>query len=691
MKWCLFLIGVLIGYQVFGQTAPLADADTAQFDQQNAALERLLDRSVETSGSSDALDQFYLLKCQKLDLNTASFRQLLGLPYLTTFEAQAILAYRAKVRFIKSTTELFLILDEEMASLLQDFVQTGRKKPGAALEKPAFLDDWHQGILSRRVWVEYIGRTMLESPSKAGFKNGKYLGTAPKVYNRLQAQVSENFLLSAVAEKDVGERSLTDFSSVGLQVRDIYQLKRLVIGDYHLRFGQGLALTTGRFFFKSAETVSSVKQSAAPVRLYTSSAEYNFFRGMALQLDFGTFSTIFFHSKNKIDASGSDNVFSSIDIDGLHRTASDMAKKDFVTETIYGSRVELNLYPKTHPLGFGTTLFQAAFDKRFQPENSLESYYRFVGKVITIGAMDFDFALRRVNFFGEMAYAREQKSASWLVGVKSKLRKNVKAAMLFRHYSKKYYSPHASAFAERGDDGRNETGIYFGLQAKPHTKLSLRAYYDFFRFPYISKNTVLPSSGYDLFFQASYRLSEKITLQALFQQKEKEEALSQTSAEGEKYRAMTPQRMTRLRMNFIYHASRRLKLKSRAEIKQVRKALLLENLSETGWLIYEQAEFDLWRDRFSLEARIAFFETNSYDAAIYTYENDLPLLASVTANYGCGHRLFLNFRYDLSPSAELAFRYANTFREDVEEIGSGNEAQATNSPSWYSFGVRLNY
>ncbi|ACF13955.1 conserved hypothetical protein [Chloroherpeton thalassium ATCC 35110] len=687
----LFLICVLAAWNKLGQSFAVTPSDSARHHQQNESLERLLDRSSEISETNDALEQLYLLKRQKLDLNTASFQELLSLPYLSSLEAQAILMYREKVRFIKTVSELSLILDEETAALLEDFVTTRRQKSSVEQGQPAFLNDWRQGVLSRRVWLEYIGRAMMESPSKAGFENGNYLGSEPKLYNRLQVQVSENFLFSGLAEKDIGERSLTDFSSFGFQARDIYQLNRFIIGDYHLRFGQGLALTTGRFFFKSAESVASAKQSAAPVRLYTSSAEYNFFRGAASQLSFGNFSTVLFFSKNKIDASGENDVFSSIDTDGLHRTANDLAKQDFVTETLYGTHLELIAYQKKHPLSLGATLFQARFDKRFQPENSLENYYRFAGKTITVGAMDFDFTVLQFNFFGEIAYAREQKAASWLVGIKGKLRENVKAAVLFRDYSKKYYSPHASAFAERGDDARNETGIYFGLQAKPHEKLWLRAYYDFFRFPYLSSNTTLPSSGYDLLFSASYRLSEKITLGALFQQKEKEEALNQTDAQGDTYRAMTPQSMARCRIDCIYHVSRRLTLKSRAEVKQVQKAWLLETLTENGWLIYEQAELDLWRDRFSLQARFAFFETDSYDAAIYAYENDLPLLASVTAHYGSGSRFFLNLRYEISQHAELAFRYANTFREDVQEIGSGNETQATNAPSWYSFGIRLNY
>lgn len=245
-------------------------------------LDRLLDLSSEQSGNSEMLEQFNLLRLQKINLNTAGFSSLLSIPFLTAPDVERILAYRKEKNGFKSVVELRKLIDEDTYELIEDFLTVGRIKT-ENLSQPSLLDDIERGVLWQRVKFDYIGRTLVESPLRVGFTNGAYQGSAPRIYNRIQGVVSDNLLLSALAEKDVGERSLFDFTSLTLGVRDFYNLKSLVIGDFNLSFGQGLAVQSGRAFFKSPEAVVSVKQSQRQVRPYTSTAEQNFFRAYAFR------------------------------------------------------------------------------------------------------------------------------------------------------------------------------------------------------------------------------------------------------------------------------------------------------------------------------------------------------------------------------------------------------------------------
>jgi len=63
-------------------------------------LDRLLDLSSEQSGNSEMLEQFNLLRLQKINLNTAGFSSLLSIPFLTAPDVERILAYRKEKKRI---------------------------------------------------------------------------------------------------------------------------------------------------------------------------------------------------------------------------------------------------------------------------------------------------------------------------------------------------------------------------------------------------------------------------------------------------------------------------------------------------------------------------------------------------------------------------------------------------------------
>ncbi|MFN3385545.1 MAG: ComEA family DNA-binding protein, partial [Candidatus Thermochlorobacter sp.] len=278
MKWLLCMMLSLLFYKLglAQKTDSLSTLPDSVETLRRQTLDRLLDLSDEQSGNSEILEQFNLLRLQNININTAGFAELLSIPFLTAPDVERILKYRKEKNGFKSVAELRMLIDEDTYDLIADFLTVGRIKT-QDLTKPSFLDDLERGVLWQRASLEYIGRTLVETPLRAGFQNGAYQGSAPRVYNRLQGFLSDNFLISALAEKDVGEVSLFDFTSATLYARDLYNLKSLVVGDFNLAFGQGLAMQTGRAFFKSPEAVASVKRSLRQVRPYTSTAEQNFF------------------------------------------------------------------------------------------------------------------------------------------------------------------------------------------------------------------------------------------------------------------------------------------------------------------------------------------------------------------------------------------------------------------------------
>ncbi len=626
-------------------------------------LEQLLEQDEQSDKRNELLfDELRQLELRPVPINTASFRELLTIPFLSAKDARRIIDYRSQNSGSYNTiSDLKPILAEKTLGYIAPFI--------------TFDDPDNTGMFK----MDLLSRAKLETPAREGFSNGAYKGSRPKTYHRLQLQYSDHIFISALMEKDSGEKSYHDFSAFGLAVKDINALKLLVLGNYHLRFGQGLAITTDRYFFKSPEIYHSVKQSGSRSRIYASSREWNYFTGAVAELEVSPINMFLFYSKTKRDASVTDSGFTSLKLDGLHRTDLELNKKNQIDEQTLGSHLEFFAKISSVQARFGTTVFQTTYNKPYLPEPILENHWRFRGRKATIGSLDLDLTINETNVFGELAYSHEQQARSFLVGLRSHINPRLSFSAVFRNYSPAFYSPYASAFAESGDDARNERGIYLGLGLKLSKNISISTYYDHFSFPYITGNTLFPANGFDYVLSVNMKLSPSLQTRTMFQIKEKDDSRTQADAFGDVYRQPAGNHTLRLKQDFIYKIAKRYRLKTRVEVKTIRSQTMDNSTRETGWLIYEELAMKT-NDWLDFTCRIAWFSTPSFNSAIYAYEPDLPLLASTKAHYGNGHRLILNARYRFSGSFSLSARIANTYRADVTEMGSGNETIPSNSP-----------
>jgi hypothetical protein len=63
---------------------------------------------------------------------------------------------------------------------------------------------------------------------------------------------------------------------------------------------------------------------------------------------------------------------------------------------------------------------------------------------------------------------------------------------------------------------------------------------------------------------------------------------------------------------------------------------------------------------YSLNGRLAYFKTDSYNSRLYAYESDVLYSFSVPALYGDGMRSYLNLQYKLGTQFTLWLKFAAT-------------------------------
>ena len=181
----------------------------------------------------------------------------------------------------------------------------------------------------------------------------------------------------------------------------------------------------------------------------------------------------------------------------------------------------------------------------------------------------------------------------------------------------------------------NERGLYTGIEIRPNRKWTINAYFDQFRFPWLRYQTDAPS--------ARLRLVGTGELAA------RAVAWRSTSVRATRTVHATPTEdidgidplvrvaQTNYRVNATYKVSDAVSLRTRVETVDFQRG---SSPLEHGFLIYQDIVHRPLSSPLELTLRFALFETDSYNARLYAYENDLIGVFSIPPYYGRGMRWY---------------------------------------------------
>ena len=122
------------------------------------------------------------------------------------------------------------------------------------------------------------------------------------------------------------------------------------------------------------------------------------------------------------------------------------------------------------------------------------------------------------------------------------------------------------------------------------------------------------------------------------------------------------------RFNIQYPVGPSIRLRNRIEYSQYQKT---NSKSENGFVIWQEITFKKLSSPFSFSGRYALFQTDTYNSAIYAFENDMPNSFSVPAYYYKGSRVYFLMNYDLTRTMEIYFRISQTFYYNQNIISEG--------------------
>lgn len=674
------LLALISSSAVYSQNDSIPTDPTPDLSEQR--LEDLLQDNEEESDFdfNTVFEDLAAFRENPLNLNEVSEVDLRELGLLSDVQISNLLEYRDRLGGFLTIYELQAIRGFDLATVR-------RILPFVSLRSN--VDDFQAGIgtmlstgkneLYLR-WSRFLEEARGFQPTAENPDSTPYAGDANQLYLRFRHTYSNRLSYGFTAEKDRGEEFFTgsnrkgfDFYSAHLFLKDYNQrIKAIALGDFTANFGQGLILFTGFGFGKSALT-TSVRRGGRALRQYTSVNEANYLRGIASTLQFGEHLelTAFVSNRRRdgnliiindtidIDFEGSFTEFSSLQLSGLHRTPNEIADRNSLRHFTTGvsakwqaNKGHIALNAVHHQLDKSLTLTPRVYNR-----------FYFQGDRLTNASVDYSWRWRNLTFFGETAMS-DNGAIATLNGLLTTLDRRVNLAVFQRAYPRDFQALLGNPIGET-TGGRNENGLYFGVEIFPANHWVLSAYYDIWQHPWLRFNADAPSRGHEYRLRLTYFQKRELDVFLELRNEIKEVNVRLLDSNID---ALVNRRRLQLRLHLAYQINRALEWRSRIDWGETDNPI---NTRQQGFAIYQDLLYRPVGSPWSFTSRIAYFDTDSYQVRFYNYENGLLYFFRIPPYYNQGSRFFINLRYKGIRNLMIEARYARLFWSRPDTIGAG--------------------
>lgn len=553
-----------------------------------------------------------------LEINLITRKQMEECGLLTPFQIESILDYRKEYGDILSLSELSLVdgFGPEAIELVRHFFRFSSLQEIAA----PFVEESFSHRFSAKV------RKKIKSEGVS-------------FTSKYKIEYGRRITAGLTLDSDAGEKLTSyyhpDFTSVHLawsppeRPLDYKKIRfrKVVLGDYVARFGQGLALWKA-FPVSFFGTPSSLIKRGSAIAPYTSTDESNFLRGAGVTFGSSEMECSLFASYNGVDARVvGDSCYTSIITDGLHTTDGERATRNSMHEYLFGGHLSYDF----SRLQLGLTALCYGYDKcnarRVREYNKYQMYDGIWGNV----ALNLYSSWRSFRFFAEAALDF-RPSAALLCGVCWNPDYRFETALIVRAYGKGYTATHAAAYSTLSSCS-NQYGATASVK-------------------------YLPSRGWTMHLSAEY-----------------------SAYPWSRYRIDGPSWDSRARLDILkeFQSGSQLRMRldwrHKSESGSTLKGLLHASAALTqcwslsariegglkGFATYGELGFRTTDRRWDICARGTYYNTEDWNSRVYIYERGVPQSFSVENYYGKGWSWYFLVKWSPARFADLWFKYSKNY------------------------------
>jgi hypothetical protein len=590
----------------------------------------------DQEASSAYIDRLYELAENPVNLNSSSEDELARLFFLSDFQIKALSDYSHTTGKIVSFNELANIpgFDRTTAEMIMPFATlTG---------KETTITD------SVRLRNKLITNLTL----KTGKSDTTSLGSPLKLLTKYKFAAGP-FTGGFTIEKDQGEKFISpgsvipDFFSADIAYTGKVGIRKIILGDYSARFGQGMNINTGISTGLSL-TSQGYMSATNEIKPYTSTDENIFFRGIATVLTIKNIELSMLCSKKDIDATigslsgNSGDYIESLYMSGTHNTSTLLLKKDAVSESVVGMNLSCNF----SSIRLGMAFSENCFSLPIEPDkNNPEKIFSFRGEKNNVFSFYYNSLIKRILLFGEVS-GNDIKKYALMQGLSIRPSDRLTTNFLFWRYSPGFTSFHGKGpGGSPGTYAENSLLANFTFEAAKHLFVTGGFYIR--HYPWLKYRCSSPSYGVKREAGIKYFATDKLVFDLLYSYR-----VSMLNGSESKSIPLLNETISRsIKMVFRYSVYDNLTLGTRIDYR------IAGPSSDKGLLLLEDVSYRIRPVPLSFWMRYCVFRTSDYDSRIYTWENDLLYTFSIPSFYGTGSRFYIMAAWKISDKAELRFKY----------------------------------
>ena len=624
-------------------------------------------------------------------------------PFVNDLQRECLKAYVVLYGPLLSIEELYTIngFDSNTVELLRPLVMFRPMEQEQRLALKEMLAYGHSNL------VTGVGGTVEQA---RGYRDSIYEGNNLRLMWRYYFKYKDRIHLQLSGDKDPGEPFFTgsqklgfDFYGYSLTVNDIGRyigtrqhpyLKRLVLGQYHAQFGQGLVLWSG--FGPRAAWESGIGRHASGLRPSGAFTEYGYLRGMSATIALtDCWSLSLAYSYIDRDATSTrpvkEDTVQSVYNSGYHRTATEIAKLHQLGEHLVGSHLEY----RSSRLQIGLTGMATWLDKVIQPATYVYNDNAFRGDRNYNLGIDAAYRCRRLLLFGEAAVCANHAfdstalniSPAVVMGGEFVFNNNHRTSLLLRYYSPTYHNLHAIALGQSSTP-QNEMGIGCHYQGRLPLGITATGIADFFYYPHM-KYLIYAHSRWQEYRATLSRAStivKGLTAHVRYRFKEKARNITPSTMVDGHY--LLEQTYRHQVQGDIEYSTGDWRLVTRIGYAHYHGDATEAN---KGLLLYQDIQYHPQHIPLAITARVAWFDVDDYEARLYTVESDFIYQYNSMAYQNEGYRCYLVARYDITPHWNIGIKYGITAYTDRDTFGSGYDLIDANHRQQWRVQIRLKW
>lgn len=622
--------------------------------------EQLYQEQMQDEDDAPEWEDIYERMCElednPINLNQATRDELEQIPLLTYQQVMDIMEYKEKFGHIYTYNEMAGLesIDLTTLQILQCVTNLG--------------EDGKSGWPKLSTLLKQSRHTLMLTASipfykRKGQQDDSYLGDPLRHNFRYSMKAGNKIEAGLVGAKDAGEPFFShqngkgyDFYSFYVALHHIGPLSTLIVGRYRAQFGMGLVMNTG-FSFGKMGALANLDRQQNNVRPYSSTQQSRYLQGAAATIDLThALRLSVVASWRKIDATPNkdDGTIRTIRTDGYHRTETEMGYKNNFSQQTYAANIIWN-FGHFH-IG-GTGLF-TRFNRDLRPDTRqrYRQYYAS-GNDFWNASVNYGYNSGQLNINGETATGGSGGVATInTISYRPSARLQLKAIQRF--YSYRYYSLYSNSLSSGGRI-QNESAVLVGATWLPKDGLQLGGYFDYAYHPWARYGSFKKSNQTDLLLTAQYKTG-RWTLNG-------------------KYRMRKQQKDNSKKTDLIWKTDHRPRLSATYNAKnwwtttQADGCISTYKVKSRGWMVAQHGGISAFSDKLNASASLAYFDTDDYQSAIYSYERGPRYAFSFPSFYGRGIRYAMMLRYQ--PMRQLVFlaKLGTTDYFDRDHISSGRQ------------------